>query len=181
MKILKGTLKGRNISCPPNIRPVSVRVRKSCFDILREEIEEAAVLDLFAGSGALGIEAVSCGASRATFIDIKKSCIETVKKNLITFKISSRARTYNKDAFKAIKDFAERDEVFDIIFIDPPYYKGMLIKTLQNLEEYDILAPSGFVIGFCYSKDEFFKESEKFSLIVRKNYGQTVLLIYRKQ
>lgn len=181
MKVLRGSLKGRNIKCPPNIRPVSLRVKKSCFDILSEEIEDKKVLDLFAGSGALGIEALSRGAKEAVFVDIKRGCIDILKKALFSFKIASMTHTYVKDAFGAVKDFSLRKEAFDIIFLDPPYYKGMLRKALQTLEEYDILTPAGFIVGFCYKKDDLLLESGIFFLILSKEYGQTLLLIYRKQ
>ena len=120
MKVLKGSLRGRNIIAPPKIRPVMVAVRKACFDILREEIRGKKILDLFAGSGALGIEALSLGVADATFIDIKKKCIETIKKNLTLFKLASKAHLYLKDARGKVKDLSRQGETFDIIFLDPP-------------------------------------------------------------
>ncbi|MBU0693986.1 MAG: RsmD family RNA methyltransferase [Candidatus Omnitrophica bacterium] len=212
MKIIKGTLKGRNIICPPHIRPVSLRVKKACFDILKGEIEGRRVLDLFAGSGSLGIEALSCGAKQAIFIDIEGECIETIKKNLTSLKLVLEAEVYPirkipcglpqskyfstgagfnspefsngvylKDVFRAVEDFAALGEKFDLIFLDPPYYKGMIKKFLQTLEEYDILTAPGFLIGFCYVKDDVLMDSNRFSLILEKKYGQNLLLIYRKK
>ncbi|UCD15958.1 MAG: 16S rRNA (guanine(966)-N(2))-methyltransferase RsmD [Candidatus Omnitrophota bacterium] len=180
MKILKGNLRGRNLVCPAHIRPVSMRVKKSCFDILSGQFKSAHVLDLFAGSGALGIEAISQGAATAVFVDIKKSCIDAIKKNLLRLKLLPQAKAYLKDAAVAVKDCYLRRRKFDFIFIDPPYYEGMLIKTLQILEEHDILAPSGYIVGFCYIKDDFLKESSKFLLVEHRKYGQSQLLIYTK-
>jgi len=181
MKILGGEFKTRNIFVPKGIRPVSLRVKKSCFDILKDELEGKRVLDLFAGSGSLGIEAISRGASEATFTDSSPKCIVAIKKNLSSFAINDKSRTYIRNYLQAIKGFAAKKEQFDIIFLDPPYYKGMLRKALQALEEYDIVAPSGYLVAFCYRKDEILEQSEKFTIIVDKKYGQTIVLIYKKE
>lgn len=180
MKILGGDFRSRDIIVPEGIRPVSLRVKKSCFDILRGEIEGKKVLDLFAGSGSLGIEAVSRGAERCVCVDYGKNCVAAIKKNFCSLDIKIQVRIYLKDVIAAIKYLFGHKEKFDIIFVDPPYYKGMLIKALQALEEYDILAFSGYIVAFCYVKDEFVKESSKFSLIMDRKYGQTQVLIYRK-
>jgi 16S rRNA (guanine(966)-N(2))-methyltransferase RsmD len=181
MKILKGYLKGKNIISCSGIRPVSLRVKKACFDILEEELKEKSVLDLFAGSGGLGIEAISCGARKVVFVDIKRKCVEVIRKNLISLKILPKAEIYLKDAFNGIKKFFRENRKFEIIFVDPPYYKGMLRLTLQTLKEYDILAPYGLVVCFCYLKDNFFEEDDRFFLFLKRKFGQTLLLIYNKK
>lgn len=180
MRILGGKFKGKNIIVPSGIRPVSVRVKKSCFDILRSEIEGKKVLDLFSGSGSLGIEAFSLGAGGLTFVDSEKKCIIAIKKNILSLNIGSQANVYLKDSLAAVKDFFVYKESFDIVFLDPPYYKGMLTKTLQVMGEYDIVAPLGYIVAFCYLKDDFIEENSNFSLIVNRKHGQTLLLIYRK-
>lgn len=179
MKILKGELKGRNLLAPKGIRPVSLRVKKSCFDILGQEVENSRVLDLFAGSGALGIEAISLGAASVEFNDSVRGCILAIKKNIAALGLGPKARVDQKDAFSAVKDFATYKKQFNLIFLDPPYHKGLLIKALQLLEGYDILAPSGYLVALCCSKDEFIEDGSKLALIVNRKYGQTRLLIYR--
>jgi 16S rRNA (guanine(966)-N(2))-methyltransferase RsmD len=181
MRILQGTLKGRQIKVPKNIRPVANIVKKACFDIMRGEVEGKRVLELFAGSGALGIESISLGAKEAVFVDSERDSINAIKANVAALGLSSNAKVHSKDALSAIKDFSVYREAFDIIFLDPPYHEGMLKSSLQNLEEYDILTPHGYIISFCYIKDEYLAESSKFSIIVEKKYGQTLLLIYRKE
>ena len=181
MKILTGTLKGRTVQCPPHIRPVSSRVRKACFDIIGDYLQGTSVLDLFAGSGALGIESLSWEAGRAVFVDIKRRNIEVVKKNIYPLKLAQKSRLYVKDAFKAIKDFHARGEQFDLIFLDPPYYQGMVRKALQNLEEYDIVTPLGFIVGFSSVKDEYPEQTRNFTLTVRRHYGQTLVLMSKKR
>jgi len=181
MRIIGGKFKGRNIEAPKDIRPVSLLVRKACFDILGDEVKDKRVLDLFAGSGSLGIEALSRGSAKAEFVDSSGKSLRAVKKNISFLGIKTQALVYLKDAALAVKDFSTYKKCFDIVFLDPPYGSGSLTKALQALEEYDIVTPSGYVVAFCYWKDEFIRESSKFSIIVNKKYGQTLLLIYRKE
>jgi len=180
MKIFGGTFKGKNIIVPKSVRPVSLRVKKSCFDILREEFKERAILDLFAGSGSLGLEALSHGSSNVVFVDADKASVKIINRNIIDLGLTDRSRVNLKDAVAAIGDFAVYREKFDIIFLDPPYYQGTVTKALQALREYDILTPSGYIVAFCYRDDDFLDSGEQFSLIVKRRYGQTFLLIYAK-
>ncbi len=156
-----------------------MRVRESCFDILRGVVDGKTVLDLFAGSGALGIEALSQGAQEAVFVDAEKSCVMAVKKNLSRLGFPG-LRAYLKDAFEAVKDFSVYREKFEIIFLDPPYHNNMITKALQALAEYDILSPSGYIVVFCYRTDDFSWPDEGFSLALRRRYGQTLLSIIQK-
>ena len=180
MRIFGGRFKGRNIIVPSGIRPVSLRVKKSCFDILREEIQDKRILDLFGGSGSLGIESLSQGAKEAIFLDSDRRCVAAIRKNLNSLGLNPQQKVILKDSASGIKDFFTYKESFDIIFLDPPYHSGLLTKALQLLEEYDIVAPSGYVVTFCYSKDDFVQARRGFSLIVEKKYGQTLFLIYRR-
>jgi 16S rRNA (guanine(966)-N(2))-methyltransferase RsmD len=181
MRVILGSLKGREIKVPSGIRPVSNRVKKACFDILKEVIEGKRVLELFAGSGALGIEALSQGAKEAAFVDVKPECVRAIKENIFSLGISEKANVHLKDAASAINDFYVYKEKFDLIFLDPPYHEAKLINTLQKLEDYDILTPSGYIVCLCYIKDEYAKNSGKFSVILEKKYGQTLLLVYAKK
>jgi len=179
MKILKGSLRNKSILLPASIRATSSRVKKSLFDVLGDELEGARVLDLFAGSGALGIEALSQGADQAVFVDFKPASLTTIKKNLASLKLTGRTEVILKDATKAIKDFKAKSVYFDVVFLDPPYYKGILRKTLQTLDDYDIVNAFGYIVCLGYYKDEVLREGKHFSLIFANRYGQTLLLIYR--
>jgi 16S rRNA (guanine(966)-N(2))-methyltransferase RsmD len=181
MKILSGSLKGRNIICPAAIRPVSLMVRKACFDILGSEIKGSHILDLFAGSGSLGLEALSRGAGRVIFVDNNSDCITVIEKNIISLDLSQKAQFYLKDALRMVEDAFLVKKRFNFIFLDPPYHLGLARKALQTLEEYDILTPSGYILVFCYLKDVFVEKSNHFELISQRKYGQTLLLIYRKE
>lgn len=181
MRIISGSLKGRAIKAPYGIRPVSNIVKKACFDILKGEIEDKRILELFAGSGALGIEALSRGAKEAVFVDIKPECVRAIKENIYFLGLLEKAKVHLKDSASAINDFYVYREKFDLLFLDPPYHEAKLINTLQNLEDYDILTPSGYIVSLAFIKDEYTKTSEKFSIILEKKYGQTLLLIYKKR
>ena len=180
MRILGGRFRGRNIIVPSGIRPVSLRVKKSCFDILRGDIQGKRILDLFGGSGSLGIEALSQGAGEAIFLDSDRRCVAAIRKNLTSLGFNPQQKVILKDSASGINDFFTYKESFDIIFLDPPYHSGLLTKALQLLEEYDIVAPSGYIVTFSYAKNDFIQARRGFSLIVEKKYGQTLFLIYRR-
>ncbi len=181
MKIIAGTFKGRNLKVPAGIRPVSMLVKKACFDILGQEPVSGRILDLYAGSGALGLEAVSRGAREAVFIDCQRTCVAAIKNNITSLGGRFHFEVYSNDFAAALKILHTRQKQFELVFLDPPYYQGMLIKALQLLEEYDIVTPFGFVVCFCYSKDVFPREQGLLRLILDKKYGQTLLIIYRKE
>lgn len=137
LKILGGSLKGRNIKIPntPSTRPVTSLLRKSIFDTCQFFIENARVLDLFAGSGAIGIEALSRGASFACFIDNGQIAIECIKENIKTLQLTAHSLILKKDAFIFLEEFDS--DPFDILFIDPPYPIGLegyqkLLTLLQK-------------------------------------------------
>ncbi len=131
LKILGGSLKGRNIKIPntPSTRPVTSLLRKSIFDTCQFYLEDARVLDLFAGSGAIGIEALSRGASFACFIDNGQIAIDCIKENIKTLALTNHCLILKKDAFLFLEDYDNKP--FDILFIDPPYPIGL--EGYQNL------------------------------------------------
>jgi 16S rRNA (guanine966-N2)-methyltransferase len=180
MKIIKGIYKNRIINCASGTRPVSVQVRKACFDILGDELKDKTVLDLFAGSGALGLEALSAGAKSVVFVDNNKAALDAISKTYSDFKIGTPL-VLLRDALLIIPDFCNNHKGFDIIFIDPPYSQSLLIKILKLLEEYDIVAPLGFLVCFAFQKDEALAVSKRFNLILSRKYGQTKVLIYQKK
>ena len=158
MRIIAGKYKGRLIQFPKQIRPTQDKVRQSIFDVLASVVKGSRVLDIFAGSGALGLEALSRGASGVWFIDIDRKCSLIIDKNLeklgITKIDSVDIRNFTNDAFKAIKILQKKKERFDIVFLDPPYYKGLAKKALKTLAESGILARQSFVVVEYSKKDD---------------------------
>ncbi len=145
MKIIAGTHKGRDIRAAKGTRPTLAIVRKCVFDILQDMIEGATVLDLFAGSGALGIEALSRGASSVVFVDREKKALSCIKENLISLKISPNdTQLLHAQANNALQYFARKKVQFNVIFIDPPYAE---IESSEQLFTFIdttlLLAPRG--------------------------------------
>ena len=181
MKIIGGICKSREIIAPKGIRPVSMRLKKACFDLLGGRMETMRVLDLFAGSGSLGLEACSRGAQAAVFVDKNRPCIEAIRRNIIALALTADLKVCLKDAFAALWDFHRQEEQFDLVFLDPPYYHDTLTKALQAIGEYDIVARFGFVIGFCYVKDGYYADENSFSCVTKRKYCQTTIVIYQKK
>jgi 16S rRNA (guanine966-N2)-methyltransferase len=174
MRITGGELKGRKIKSPPAslARPLLSRVRKSLFDVIGEAIKGTRFLDLYAGSGAVGIEALSRGAREAIFLENNPRCVTVIKENLSSLGVFSRFRIYPRNVLVVLEDLLEK-ETFDIIFIAPPYYKGMQNQTLDIIEKMEIQKQTVIVQHSPKEKVNFAHKN----LILRKQkkYGDTIL------
>jgi 16S rRNA (guanine(966)-N(2))-methyltransferase RsmD len=179
MKIISGKLKGKKILYAKGMRPTQNKVRKALFDILGD-IEGLSFLELFAGSGAVGFEAVSRGVKDLTLVEYSRDCLFAIKKNIEAFKLFA-CNLYPQEAEVAIKRLHKDERKFDIIFLDPPYYIGLSKKTLQILEAYDILAPNGFIVVQHFKKDNLPDTLGDLRLFKQAKYGDTVLSFYRKK
>lgn len=183
MKIISGKLKGRIIDMPKGIRPTSDKVRESLFEILKYRIEDSAFLDLYCGSGAIGIEAFSRGAKSITFVDNNPGCVKVLKKNLVDLSISdsSSINIYKMDALRSLDVFSKASSaLFDIVFLDPPYCKDMSKNTLMALSKYDILARNAIIIAEIYKKEDLPDNIDPFKKIRIVRYGDTKLELYSK-
>ncbi len=178
MRITSGKYKGKPIQAPLSIRPTQHKVRKALFDILGD-IDGLSFLELFAGSGAIGLEAFSRGASALTLVETNSGSLLAISKNLDYLRVTS-CRVYRQEAGEAIKKFHRQQDKFDLIFLDPPYQKGLAKKTLQILGAYDILAPNG-LIAIQHFKKESLPETEGDLILFRQSrYGDSVLSFYKK-
>ncbi len=180
MKIIRGIYKNRLIQVPEGIRPLAQRVREACFNIIRNVVPEAKVLDICAGSGSLGLEAISCGAASCTFLDVSRDGLEVIRHNIEALGLAGRTTLVYGDARQKVEDFQRKKQQFDLVFLDPPYYQGLLNELLPRLVGCDIVSPSGFVVGFCYVKDALADDYAGLTKVVDKEYGQTRLIIYEK-
>jgi len=179
MRITTGKYRNRKIQMPKGIRPTQDKVRKAIFDILGD-ISGLTFLELFAGSGAVGLEALSRGASELVMVESNRDSILAIKKNIQLLKATD-CNLYHLEAEKTVKLLFLNKKRFDIIFIDPPYLEGMAKKILQTLEGYDILAAHGLIV-IQHSKAELLpKDALKFDLIKEARYGDTRLSIFRKK
>ncbi len=132
MRVVSGSARGRKLVSPEglDVRPTTDKVKESMFNIIQFELEGSSVLDLFAGSGQLGIEALSRGAASAVFVDSSKKSLETVKSNLESTGFKPLAKTVNSDAFSFLSSCSA---LFDIVFLDPPYEKNLCDKAFELL------------------------------------------------
>ncbi len=177
MKIIAGKYKGQEIKTivKNSTRPMMAQVRESIFNSLQFEIDNAKVLDLFAGSGSLGIESLSRGAVSVSFIEISKDVLKILKNNLIN--IEEETAVIGADVFKWIINC---DTKYDIIFIDPPFeYKNEILSELLD-ETVDILEDNGKIILHRHSSSGRLNIVRKLELVNEKKFGQNVLSTYRK-
>lgn len=177
MRIISGTSKGLKLRCldTDDIRPTTDRVKQSIFNTIQYDISGSKVLDLFAGTGQLGIESLSRGANFCTFVDFSKKSINVVKENLIKSDFLSKSELLNFDFLTFLKS---NKKIYDIIFLDPPYRKGFLNLVLDNLSE----STCKDSILICeHSKEEIYPEIINFIPIYRvKNYGNITVTIYKR-
>ncbi|MFC1594309.1 16S rRNA (guanine(966)-N(2))-methyltransferase RsmD [Candidatus Omnitrophota bacterium] len=180
VRVLSGKFKSRVVKTPEGIRPTEQKVRKALFDILGEFVEGTSFLELFAGCGAVGIEAMSLGAAHVCFAENDRQCTELITENCETLGIRSYA-LIPLDALRAVARLAEDKKKFDIIFLDPPYYKDYAKKTLLTIAGCDIVNSSGFVIAQHFKNDQLEDTYGELSLYTRRRYGTTFLSFYRRQ
>ena len=182
MRIIGGEYRGRILKMPKavNIRPTQDRVREAVFNIIRASVPGSDVLDLYAASGAFGIEALSRGAHSSIFVDNNSTCVKTIKVNLSTLGDKCPfSQVLKLDAIMAISRFRKENRKFDIIFLDPPYYKGLAKNSLIKIDACDILALHGFVVAEHFIRDSMPEEAGNLVLFKQKKYGDTVITLYR--
>ncbi len=148
MRIISGKMRGLKLNSPKDdsVRPTTDRVKESLFNVISPYVYDANVLDLFAGSGALGIECLSRGATKCTFVDNSRDSITIIKSNISKAKFEDSSEVLNMDYKEVIKKMSIKSEKFDIIFLDPPYYKDMFEEAIQKISESDILNEEGIII-----------------------------------
>lgn len=150
MRVISGSARGRKLREPDGqaIRPTTDMVKESVFNIIQFEIEGRRVLDLFAGTGQLGIEALSRGADSAVFVDESSDAVRLIRENIKNTGFENKSVVERSDAAA----FLRRGERFDVIFLDPPYETGLVETALKNIIEFDILKENGIII--CETKAE---------------------------
>ncbi len=176
MRVITGTAKGRKLKTleGENVRPTIERVKEAIFSIIQFEIEGRRILDLFAGSGQLGIEALSRSAASAVFIDADKAAVAIVKENLDAAKLAEKAAVLQTDAAA----FLQTSElIFDIAFLDPPYGTGVLQKVLPLVAAK--IAPGGIILCEAPFGEEMPKTIGNLSLTRVYRYGKTAITTYR--
>lgn len=176
MRIVGGMFKSRRLKFPKQktTRPTSSKVREALFNIIMSRIPDSVFVDLFAGSGAVGLEALSRGAKFAIFIEKDVRACDIIKQNIKNLGIDeSKILIICDDAISGLKKLEKKGYSFDIIFIDPPYYKKMIKPCLDLLKSSELLN-SGAITVLQYPKDEII-DTQDFIIVKNKKYGRTIL------
>lgn len=185
MRVIAGKAKGHKLQSVPGegTRPITDRAKEALFSILGDWLQGARVLDLFAGTGAVGIEALSRGADFTHFIDRSGLAIKTIKANLAHTKLADRARVERRDSFVFLREY--QGEPFHLIYIAPPQYKGLWAKALCMVDQRpELLAPFGVVIVQIHpreEKDELPCTLEHLEEYDRRRYGGVLLKFYARR
>lgn len=175
MRVIAGSAKGRSLVGPKSneIRPALDQVKEAIFNILFD-VEGKTVLDLFAGTGSLGIEALSRGAAFATFVDNSKEGEKLIQTNLEKCGFFENTEILTMSVGKAIKMVGEREKKFDLIFIDPPYQRNLIQKTLKKILKEDVAHSKTVIITEHHPKEPI-GEIEGLNLTSQRKYGQTLV------
>ena len=177
MRVITGSARGRRLKTPENydIRPTTDNVKEAVFNILQFDIEGRRVLDLFAGTGQLGIEALSRGASEAVFVDESREGVRIVKENLKTCNLSAPVLQQNA------LDFLRTAGKFDLIFVDPPYDAGLYEPVLKTINSVDNLSDGGIII--CEARRETVLPDMQAPYLRKKEYryGKVKICLYTKE
>ena len=180
MRVITGTARGRVLRTleGEDVRPTTDRVKEAVFSIIQFEIEGRRVLDLFAGSGQLGIEALSRGAREAVFVDARRDACQVVRENLSKTRLAERAQVVQMDYLSYLGTGRGR---FDLVFLDPPYAEVFLENALKRISEIDILTDGGIII--CEARRERQLPDMTAPYVKRKeySYGKVKVCIYTKE
>ena len=181
LRVISGSARGHKLVSPTglNIRPTTDRVKEAVFSMMQEDIMGSDFLDLFSGTGAIGIEALSRGAKSCTFVDSSRESIEVIDKNIKHVSKAIENLNYkilSQDICVAVNSLKSKS--FDIIFMDPPYDKEVIDGVLKNIFDNDILKEDGFIV-IEQSKNKNLPSENEFKIFKTKNYGLTTIIIMK--
>lgn len=178
MRVIAGEAKGRTLFSVPgqSTRPIADRVKAALFDTLGGRVVDCVFLDLFAGTGSVGIEALSRGATHAVFVERSHKAIATIHRNLHHTGLRDRAWVERADVFRFLRG---TDEAFDIVYVAPPQYKGLWAKTVRLIDERpESLTADGLVVAQIHPKEFEDLPLKTLALTDQRRHGSTVLCFY---
>ncbi len=180
MRIITGIFKGRRLEMPigDDIRPTTEKVKEAIFSTIQTHLYGATVVDLFTGTGNLGLEAISRGAEKCYFCDNSRDSLNLAKRNIAMCKAEDWSIIIPGSYEKALNRLAEKGEKVDIFFLDPPYSQGLYDNCFKLIRELDLLAEDGIILAEHDSRDEFPDEYEGFTKQKDKSYGNIAFSIY---
>lgn len=180
MRVISGSAKGHKLIAPnsPRVRPALDKVRGAIFNILFD-VSGSRVLDLFAGSGAVGIEALSRGAKEAVFVEEWSRAIESIERNLAHCKLSNHAHIISGDVLKTVSHLSKKNKHFDLIFVDPPYLKSLVNTTLKQLAVSTLITTDTLIVVEHHPKEPI-EVPCGLTLTDNRKYGQTRVSFLKK-
>lgn len=184
MRVISGICKGRPLKAVPGMstRPTTDKVKESLFNIVGPYFDGGSVLDLFSGSGSLGLEALSRGMDQGIFVDKDQKAIQTIKANISACKMENQSEVHRNDVLRSLKALGKRNVQFDLIFMDPPYKIAQIIPTLiEEIEKAELLAQDGMII--CEHGEELSLPEQigTFTKFRFEKYGITAISFFEKQ
>lgn len=181
MRIIAGKAKGRKLIPPATMetRPTLDRVKEAMFSIILGYVPDAVVIDVFAGTGSLGLEAASRGAKEVYLVDKSPITFPLLKENVENLKFSDFCFPLNMDSYDALRNLAKKGKIFDLIFIDPPYCKEMIPEAMKIVKENNLLQKDGLIVTKIDTIEEIYEGYEDITLIQSRKYGNTTVCFYK--
>ena len=184
MRVISGSARGKKLDSLEGLetRPTLDRVKEALFNILQFDIKDAKILDLFSGSGAIAIEALSRGAKQAIVCDNSYKAIQVITKNLTETKLIQKAKIINKDYITVLEQLNKKNNKFDIIFLDPPYKSDYAVKSIEYILKYNLLEENGIIIVETDDKNKIneIKEYKNIEVYDTRKYGIVLIIFIRK-
>lgn len=180
MRIISGSAKGRKILPPDGMqtRPTLDRIKESIFNIIQNRVRDSVVIDVFAGTGSLGLEAVSRGAVECYLVDKHPTTFNRLKQNVENLKFENECRCLNMDSYDALREVARKNKIFDLIFIDPPYAKELIPPAMDIVTKEGLLKRDGLIVTKIDSSEEIYEGNNNIVLIEHRKYGNTTVCFY---
>ncbi|AZN40813.1 16S rRNA (guanine(966)-N(2))-methyltransferase RsmD [Paenibacillus albus] len=181
MRVIAGSAKGRSLKAVPgkNTRPTTDKVKEAIFSMIGPFFDGGLVLDLFAGTGGLGIESLSRGMDRGVFVDLDGGSIEVIKHNVQAARVAENAEIYRTEALRAVKALAKRGLQFELVFLDPPYRMKEMDALIVELAERGLLAPRAKIVVEHDAEHAYPESIEGFIQLKHSQYGDTAVTVYR--
>jgi len=180
VRVVSGSKKGLHLKAVPGVstRPTTDKVKEAIFNIIGPYFDGGYGLDLFGGSGGLGIEALSRGIDKVIFVDRDQKAIQTIKGNLDICRLQDQAEVYRNDAYRALKAIMKREIKFDLIFLDPPYKQQKLMELIEAIHDHQLLTDNGYITAE-HGSDVMLEQSiGNLTLVRHEIYGVIGVSIY---
>ena len=185
MRVISGVARGTKLNSidSTDTRPTLDRVKEALFNIIQNIIDDSIVLDLFAGSGAIGIECISRGAKKAYFCEKSHEAVKMIRQNMEKTRFTDKSEILQQDYKKALKNYSVRNIKFDIVFLDPPYKSDIAVDAVQYIIELGLLEKNGVIIIETDEKERELKELEKLQVEVYdlRKYGRVNLIFLNRK